>query len=126
MTSANIKSHRAIAWAKANPERRRKIRQDYRARDPIRYILHSSKYNAKAKGLEWTITRDDIQIPEVCPVFKVPFQPGTKFALSVDRIDSTKGYIPGNIQIISLLANAMKREATEEQLKQFAEWIINK
>ena len=42
---------------------------------------------------------------------------------SIDRIDSTKGYIPNNIEVISLLANRMKNSATIEQLKTFAKNI---
>ena len=120
------RSQRAFKWNKENPERRKEIVLRYRAKDPIRHLLHSSKYNAKAKGLEWSLSRDDFIIPEVCPVFGTPFEAGTKYALSIDRIDSSKGYVKGNIQLISILANAMKRDATEEQLKQFANWILTK
>jgi hypothetical protein len=63
-------------------------------------------------------------IPKVCPVFGVPFNRRDKTrSTSVDRIDNRKGYVKGNIQIISGLANVMKNQATPAELLRFAEWI---
>lgn len=65
--------------------------------------------------------------PDKCPVFQVPFtERGTgfnKWSPSIDKINPKLGYIRGNIQVISFLANCMKRDATSEQLKQFADWV---
>jgi hypothetical protein len=36
---------------------------------------------------------------------------------TLDRIDSTKGYVPGNVQILSFRANTLKGDATLEELK---------
>jgi hypothetical protein len=68
---------------------------------------------------------DDIVIPEICPILKTPFIKGTSSAASVDRIDSSKGYCKGNIQIISRKANLMKSNATQEELEKFAHWVLN-
>ena len=66
--------------------------------------------------------------PTRCPVFDKPFvERGVGFSSwspSIDKIDPRKGYVKGNIQIISMLANCMKRNATPAQLKQFARWAL--
>lgn len=66
--------------------------------------------------------------PKRCPVFNKPFvERGAGFSdwsPSIDKIDPRKGYIKGNIQVVSMLANCMKRNATPTQLKQFARWAL--
>jgi len=41
----------------------------------------------------------------------------------IDRIDSSKGYIKGNVQVISRKANTMKSNADVATLIKFAEGI---
>jgi len=97
---------------------------------PPEYILwYRSKENAKKKGLEFNLDLEDITIPEKCPYLKVELK--TEFNrrnlsdyYSIDRIDSSKGYVKGNVQVISRLANTMKNNATPEQLITFAKSIL--
>ena len=79
---------------------------------------------ARAK-IFFDLKKNDIAVPALCPVFKVPMKRGTPYAPSLDRIDPTKGYTKDNIQIISRKANTMKSNASVEELRKFANWIIN-
>jgi hypothetical protein len=94
-----------------------------------RKILIKAKEGAKKRGLEFSIGLEDIVIPAHCPYLGVELTHDLgKGQLptnsSIDRIDSTKGYVKGNVQIISRLANTMKNNATDEQLKTFAVNIL--
>lgn len=83
----------------------------------------AAKSRAKAKGLDFTISKEDICIPELCPILSVPFEVGTPYAPSLDRIDSSRGYTPDNIMVVTRKANVMKNNATREELERFATWV---
>lgn len=91
-------------------------------------MLHRTRARAELKGLEFNIDEDDIVIPEICPILEVPIIVGTKgeyeYSPSIDRIDNSKGYIKGNVQIISKKANSMKNSATSTELITFCKNIL--
>jgi hypothetical protein len=118
------------------PGRRRKYcsalckQRDYNRRDflakPKKWMYWSVYQSAQQKGLEFTITVDDIpEVPKVCPVFpwlelERPTGKGRKFhanAPSVDRINPNIGYVPGNLRIISWRANALRSNGTLEEME---------
>jgi hypothetical protein len=69
-----------------------------------------AKYNA----WEFTITEDDLDWPTHCPVLSwiELHYPGhyrhDPAGASLDRIDREKGYVPGNVRVISLRANLLQ------------------
>lgn len=87
--------------------------------NPHKFLYNSCRQRAKAAGIEFSLTPEDIFVPDLCPVFLVPMKFATRFAPSVDRVDNGKGYHKDNIVVISLLANKMKNCATKEELDLF-------
>lgn len=94
-------------------------RLNYYEQDKIKKDLCDwAKYRADKKGLEYSITPRDLFLPSCCPVFKTPFVRGDYFkAASLDRIDSSKGYVKGNVVVISRRANSLKSDGTLQELK---------
>jgi hypothetical protein len=91
-----------------------------RKRDPETMLTNLARARAKSKGLDFTITRDDIQIPECCPLLGMPLERGVgkvgPASPSLDRIFPSLGYIPSNVWVISFRANAIKNAASIEEL----------
>jgi len=89
-----------------------------------------AKSRSKIRGISFTIDVNDIIIPTTCPILNIPLfctigKSGSfDNSPSLDRIDPQKGYVKGNIMVISSLANVMKNNATPEILITFAEWIF--
>ena len=106
--------------------------QKYFRTHPEKYILNRAKQSAKAKNIEFNLEVSDIIIPKVCPLLGIKLElnlgEGKKKrhnSPSLDRLDSTKGYIKGNVWIISDRANRMKNDATKEELIIFAHNVMN-
>jgi hypothetical protein len=81
-----------------------------------------------SRGIAVTISEDDIEslITSHCPVLGVTLRyggPRASNTASLDRIDPTKGYVPGNVVIISDKANRIKSDATLEELRNVVSWL---
>lgn len=94
------------------------------------YLYKYAKARAVKKGLEFTITKEDVKIPEFCPMLGYRLVVGgtgnNKHSPSIDRIDSNKGYTPDNIQIVSRLYNSMKWDSSREELIHFCKSVLEK
>lgn len=94
-------------------------------------MLSNARQRAKKKGLALDIDRDYILsiMPDACPIFKKEFDytgGRGKWSPSIDRIVPELGYVKGNVQVVSLLANQMMSAATDDELHQFALWVTTK
>ena len=104
--------------------------KEWLATHPEYRLWKQARDSSKQRSLECTITQEDIIIPEYCTYLGIKLTDNRDSGrhdsnISLDRINNTKGYVPGNVQVISSKANFMKRNATIEELIQFAEGILN-
>jgi hypothetical protein len=91
---------------------------------PAYRMVQSARERAKKKGLECTITLDDIVIPDACPVLGIPLdRRDQNHSPSLDRFDPTRGYTKDNVRVISYRANTIKNDATAEELRLVYEYV---
>jgi hypothetical protein len=94
--------------------------------DDRRYkMFHNAQHRAKKKGIPFTITIDDIIIPETCPLLGIPLLSTNNKKdprnPSLDQKIPGKGYTPDNIWVISSRANALKWDASLQELQTLVE-----
>lgn len=114
----------------ARPEQvAKRVSRTFRWRDdnPILYLLQIARERARRKGLEFTITPADLGKPDVCPLLGLTLiysGRGRKpNAASLDRVDSSKGYVPGNVWIVSKRANMIKNQASLADLERIVQGL---
>lgn len=118
-------------WGRQNKRNRKEHSLRYEKANPIKRMLGAAKRRAAHLGRGFSLTEEDVSLPVFCPVFGILLRThqrdgrgGKPDSYSLDRIDNTKGYVKGNVQIISHRANALKSDATPEELLLFTNWVL--
>ena len=110
-----------------------KEKRYYRAY-PEKLLLKNAKQRALRFGLPFNITVEDVLkcTPQDgrCPITMELFEKGEGKlcfqSMSLDRIIPALGYVPGNIGVISHLANAMKQDCVNSEVfRRMAVWLVD-
>lgn len=87
-------------------------------------VFSKARKRAEARGLDFTIDRLDYPVPERCPVLGLPLDwSDWNHTPTLDRVDNSLGYIPGNVVVISMRANALKGDASLEELEALVRYV---
>ena len=118
-----------------------KAKKYYRAKPPKKgtyntienTLLISAKNRAIKKGIEFSIDYKDVVIPDRCPVLGIKINrfledtsqsnKSRASSPSLDRLDNSKGYVKGNVAVMSYRANVLKGQGTSKQHYQIAKWM---
>lgn len=90
----------------------------------VETIWSRTKSRAKSAGIEFALTRSDIAdmtVPITCPALGIPLRMErghrTDNSLSIDRIDSSRGYTTDNVVFVSWKVNRLKNNATLNEMR---------
>lgn len=108
---------------RADRKQHEKTRPGYRRKR----TLMLARRRAKARGLDATIRSSDLVWPTHCPVLGIELDYTSRDARnpalpSLDRLDNAKGYVPGNVFVISMRANCLKNNANADELDAVARY----
>lgn len=92
-----------------------------RETNPQYALYNHARRRAKFKGLPFTILKEDIIIPKICPLLKIPLIIGKGTLCdnspTIDRLIQERGYIKENIVVVSYKANRMKSNSSFEEFE---------
>ena len=109
-----------------------KANKKYRL-NPIPQLIFAFKKRAKTQKVPFDLTVEDIRdllknAGNICPVLGVKMtiselgSGDTNYSPSFDRIYPKKGYVKGNIVIVSNKANRIKTDATVDEIRKVADF----
>lgn len=92
------------------------------------FMWQRKKYWADRHSVPFNLKFNDIVWPDKCPVlgFKLNYfsdKSSQHDRASFDRLDSTKGYVKGNVVIISFRANHLKSDGTVEEIEKILNYV---
>lgn len=110
-----------LSWCRqCEAIRRTERRLERQKNDPAYALLEGARRRAARKGITFAIDISDIVVPERCPVLGMEMQrhagKAAPNSFSLDRVDPAQGYVKGNVAVISMRANALKSDASPEEL----------
>jgi len=107
-------------------------KRKYREDNIEKQLLFNAKKRAIKYDLEFNIDITDIDVLKNCPLLEIEMEVNHNHlkdsSFTLDRIDNAKGYIKGNVWVISYKANRSKNNATIEEYEKIVnnfEKIIN-
>lgn len=89
-------------------------------------MYERAKSRARRYGVPFDIDPEDIEVPSLCPALSIPLVRSddiTDNTPSLDRINPSKGYVRGNIAVISNKANRIKSNAEAYEIESVAIWL---
>lgn len=99
------------------------------------YYYAKLKRRAKSRGIEFLLEKDELVDlmydnsdgdKVFCAIsgIKLDFYIGAKDIASVDRIDSSKPYVLGNVQVVSARVNVMKSDFDSKEFVDLCKMVV--
>jgi hypothetical protein len=126
-----LSTHRALRHTDEYKQREKARTVASRRSGSLKFSLQKARQRAKENG--WEFDLDLVYLQDIwtgiCPILNVPLSLGQETGTiselhqgSLDRLDSSRGYVKGNVHYISFRANNIKTDATFDEFEQIYLW----
>lgn len=127
-SNGDINCARAINYGLTRKQYEEWLLMDPKIRKSVIAMINQARARARERGIECNIKIIDIwPINEYCPILGLRFEWDNKRAEdnspSLDRVDNDKGYVSGNVMMISYRANRLKSNGTVDEFKKIIKFI---
>ncbi len=119
----NAKSAR---WYNTNRERALKKQKAYSA--TFRGKFSDWKGKASYRGIDWSLTEEYLKaLPQTCHYsgIDLTLEQNKPNTISLDRIDSSKGYVEGNVVFCSWRINQAKNTMSQQEFLSMCKSIVD-
>lgn len=93
----------------------------------MREKFRKKKANALRSGVEFTVEFGELTFPTHCPILGTELdyfaEHRAENTVSFDRINPSKGYVSGNVVVISWRANRIKNDGTADEHQKIADFL---
>lgn len=111
-------------WRNENPEKNLAASNHWKSKNRAKFLLLQCHRRAKARGHECAITVEMIETmlaPMTCSATGLSLtwehsgsSKANPWAPSIDRIDCSRGYVPGNVRLVCWAFNMMRGDFPDE------------
>lgn len=129
-TTTEAKRQANATWYEKNKGKSRELNRAWRGSTPASALLYSCRKSAKARGLECSLTLEqvvELARPMVCSMTKLPLRwdkDGDSFrnpwGPSIDRLDNSRGYVPDNVRLVCCAFNIMRSDFSDDVVRTLA------
>ena len=92
-------------------------------------LVALAKHRARKAGTPFDLSPNDFHIPARCPALGIRLvrniggRTSHDASPTLDRINPRRGYVPGNVIVISRKANTIKSNSTPRELERVASFV---
>lgn len=102
-------------------------------RQRLMKLLAVARSRARKKGTGFTVRAEDLgPMPDLCPCLGLELNWRNSRGVSdpsaptLDRLNNAKGYVPGNVWVISMKANRIKSDSSIAELQAVAQAVARR
>jgi hypothetical protein len=118
------------AWKAKNPDYHSEYAKQWYINNRMKSYLGVVRDRARKENVRFDLTVDDLIAPEYCPILGVKIEPyergknaRSNNSPSIDRIVPIKGYVRGNVSVVSFRANRLKSNGSLDEFRKIVAYM---